>query len=436
MREAKQTDPAMRAPDTEGMACARRVRRRYSLVMGLDYTADMMLTVTSVLLFQELGMSSGAIFTLVAAVWIVEGVSELPTGVFADMLGHRRSVVVSFVLRAVGYGALFFTDSVAVAAAGTLTAAVGGTFASGAIEAWAVEEAGTHDPSGLDRLFAQGRIAENTGLVLGTLGGAALGTLDLALPQLAAGLVCVLAAFCSMVWMTSGAHRPARSTGLQRRLRGSVREVVGGARLTLRGDRVLLALIVGCALLWLFRGVPSVQWTAVYESLVGGQLIVLGLMRSVGSLVEIPLLGWSARAQGHGRTTRRTAVVTAATAGTFALAGAALLREPALSMLCYVCFSSAFGLCMPGVRAAMNERIDGRHRATVLSVAGLFNNLFTGGGLMLVGLAVDDLDSVAVAWPSAAAGFGLTGLWVAALVARPILAPVPSPAPATDESPA
>lgn len=418
----------------------RRVRRGYLLVSGLDYFADMLLTVTSVLLLQSLGMGSGAVFALIAAVWIVEGVSEIPTGVLADLLGRRVSVAISFVLRAVGYSALFFSGSVYVAAAGVLLAALGGTFASGALEAWAVDEtrsepepepetetekgagagAGAEGARGLDRLFAQGKIAENAGLVLGTLTGAALGTLDLALPQIVAGVSCALAAVLSLRLMTGrpGPERPGPRDGFAPRLRESFGEVMTGTRLTLRGDKVLIALIIATALLWLFRGIPGVQWTVVYEGLVGGDLLVLGAMRSVGSLLEIPLLGWTMSLQRRRAAARRSVIVTASTVGALALVCATAVREPAVSIVCYVCFSTAFGLCMPGVRAAMNERIDSGHRATVLSVASLFNSLFTGGGLILTGLAVGELGSTAVAWPLAAAGFGVAGLWVGSLAVR------------------
>ncbi|MGN9820031.1 MFS transporter [Streptomyces sp. SD11] len=420
----------------------RRVRRGYLLVSGLDYFADMLLTVTSVLLLQSLGMGSGAVFALIAAVWIVEGVSEIPTGVLADLLGRRVSVAISFVLRAAGYSALFFSDSVYVAAAGVLLAALGGTFASGALEAWAVDEtrpepgaraagaeAGAEGSRGLDRLFAQGKIAENAGLVLGTLTGAALGTLDLALPQIVAGVSCALAAVLSLRLMTGrpGPERPAARDGFAPRLRESFGEVMTGTRLTLRGDKVLIALIVATALLWLFRGIPGVQWTVVYEGLVGGDLLVLGAMRSVGSLLEIPLLGWTMSLQRRRAAARRSVIVTASTVGALALVCATAVREPAVSIVCYVCFSTAFGLCMPGVRAAMNERIDSGHRATVLSVASLFNSLFTGGGLILTGLAVGELGSTAVAWPLAAAGFGVAGLWVGSLAVREGAGPTAGP---------
>ncbi|MGW0737480.1 MFS transporter [Streptomyces sp. NPDC002851] len=405
----------------------RRVRRAYLLVSGLDHFADMLLAVTSVLLLQSLGMGSGGVFALFAAVWIVEGLSELPTGILADMCGRRASVTVSFVLRGGGYGALFFSDSLAVAAAGTLLAAFGGTFASGALEAWAVDESGRREPGALDRLFAGGKIAENAGMVLGTTAGAALGSVGLALPQLAAGCACVVSAVLALALM-SGRRRgqQARPTGpFLRRLRDSGAEVAAGARLTLRGDRILVALMTGSGLLWLCRGIPGVQWQIVYEGLAGGHLMVLALMRSISSLLEIPLLGLAMSVQRRGRAGRRTVLRTAALTGALALAAAAVAtvgRDPVVSVSCYIVFCTAFGLCVPGIRAALNERVDGAHRATVLSVASLFNALFTGCGLVIAGSLVGDLGAVGATWPLAAVGTAAMGLWLAKLAARPVAA--------------
>ncbi|MFD4243979.1 MFS transporter [Streptomyces sp. NPDC058525] len=414
---------------TAGGGGVRRIRRTYLLVSGLDWFADMALTVTSVLLLQSLGMSGPGVFAVIAAVWIVEGLSEIPTGIAADLLGRRSAVAVSFLLRAVGYSALFFSDSIPVAVAGTLLAALGGTFSSGALEAWAVDETERTDPGGLDRMFTQGRIADNTGLVLGTLTGAWLGTFDLALPQLAAGLACLAGTALALARMTEARPSPADGR-FAARLRESTTDVLAGARITLSGDRILLALIVGAAVLGLCRGVPGVQWTVVFESAAGGSLLLLALMRCAGSLLEIPLLGWVLRFQKRNTGARRTVIAGGALVAGLALTGAALLPGALGPAVAFVAFTTAFGMCMPGIRAALNERIGGEHRATVLSVAALFTNLFTGGALVLMGVVVGDLAAVSVAWPLAALVFAATGLGMAFLAGRPAPAPAPvAPAP-------
>ncbi|GAA4666399.1 MFS transporter [Streptomyces youssoufiensis] len=423
---------------------ADHVRRTYVIMSALDYFADMTLAVTSVLLLQSLGMSSGAVFSTIAAVWILEGVSEIPTGVIADMIGRRASVVISFALRAVGYSALFFSDSVSVAVAGTLLGALGGTFASGALEAWAVDEYPDDAPGGLDRLFSHSKLAENGGLVLGVLGGAALGMLDLSLPQLAAGVVCLVGVPAGLLLLT-GAGQPSRPPGppapagdpaappreplpaaearqapgeAAKGLSAAAVNTVAGIRTAVRGDRVLLALMVTVGVLWLCRGVPGIQWTVVFEDQADGNLLILGAMRCASSLLEIPALWWALRLQARRADARRLILLIATVLGAVALAAAALIPTPAAAMTGYVIFFVAFGLCMPGVRAAVNERIDGRHRATVLSVASLFNSVFTGLGLVAIGLAGAGLASIRFLWPLAAGVFCAAGLTVALLASR------------------
>lgn len=402
-------------------AASRRIVRTYLLVSGLDYFADMTLAVTSVLLLQSRGLSSHAVFATVAGVWITEGLCEIPTGILADMLGRRLSVLISFAMRALGYSALFFSKSPEVAIAGTLFAAVGTTFYSGALEAWAVDELGEHTGASLDRLFARSRVAENAGLLLGTLLGGALGTLDLALPQLVAGLACAAGVAVSALLMTEHGKPPPRLElgTLRVQLRSSVGEVLGGTRRTLQGDKVLISLTLGAALLWLFRGIPGVQWTASFEQTAGGSLVVLGLMRSGSSLLEIPLLMGVMRLLRNGPGARRWIIIGAASAGAAFLTLAALSDLPPVRIGAYVCFSLSIGLCTPGIRAAINERIEPQHRATALSVTSLFNSLFTGTGLIVVGSTVSSLSSVRVSWPLAALGFAVAGALTGVLASLP-----------------
>jgi MFS family permease len=389
----------------------RRIARAYLALSALDYFADFMLSVTALLLLQERGFGSASIFAMIAAVWITEAVFEIPTGVIADMIGRRASVLLSLLLRAVGTGALFFSSRVEVAVAGMLLAAVGLTFWSGALEAWAVDESGEFGTGQLDRLFARARIAENAGLVSGTFAGAALGSASLALPQLAAGLICVAGLGLAGLWMTEDRNAVAADQAgrLGARLWASTREVASGARHTLRGDRILVALIGVSAVLLALRGIPGVQWTVFFERSAGAGLFVVAVMRSASSLLEIPVLAWVLRRQHSGDHLRRRLIVVAAWSGAGCLTVAALAPSPVVSVLAYIAYSLALGVTMPGIRAAINERLASRHRATALSVASLVNALMCGAGLVVVGGRVNDLASVAYTWPIAAAGIVLAG---------------------------
>lgn len=384
--------------------------RAYLIVSGLDYFADMMITVTSVLLLRARGLSGHAVFATIAGVWIAEAIFEVPTGALADIIGRRLSVLASFVIRAVCYSALFLSKSPAVAIAGTVFAAIGGTFYSGALEAWVVDELG--EGGDLDRLFSRGRIAENVGLIAGTMLGAFAGRFDLALPQIMAGSGCILGAILAATFMSTRSDDSGalRLGALSEEIRTRSLDIAEGTKRALGSDGVLLGLMIGTAFLCLFRGIPGVQWTASFEALAAGNLLILGAMRAASSLLEIPLLFWILEAQRRGVYERRWVVSSAACVGAACLAAAALGNTSLVRIFAYVCFTLVPGVCMPGIRAAINERIEPANRATILSVASLFNSLFTGAGLLVVSAWVSDLSSVTATWPLAAAGFAVAGL--------------------------
>lgn len=209
-------------------AVRRATVRRYLLLSGLDFFGDMCLTVTSVLLLAERGLTSTTIVSLIGTVWLLEALLEVPTGVFADAIGRRASLLLGFVIRAVGYSMLFFSASPGVAIAGTLLAAVGAPFASGSLDAWAVDKLHRDDPSAnLDALFARGRMAENTGIVTGTVAGAVAGQfLGLAVPQLLAGAACLTGALFTMTLLKDPAPAPTEAP------KGSVRRELTAASST------------------------------------------------------------------------------------------------------------------------------------------------------------------------------------------------------------
>jgi len=393
-----------------------RVMRAFVALTFLDYFGDMCITVTSVLLLRQRGFSSAGILWLVATVWLLEAVLEVPTGAFADAMGRRLSVVVSFTIRGVGYSLLFFSASKTIAVAGVLTASVGGPFASGALEAWAVDHLQMLSRAvNLDRVFTFGKVAESSGIVAGLLTGAGLGQmLGLAVPQLAAGAVCMItAAVCTIVLgraqRESRAAQAAPDGALIGPMRNSARDVVRGVRLALRSDRVLTALLVVSAGMWLIRGIPGVQWTVHFDVITGGTLIALGIARALGDLLQIPLLTVVARVTASPGKRRETIALAAACAAV-CLVCAALLPGAYLGIALYVLFTVCWGLCMPGIKAAINERAASSTRATLLSVGGMLNAVATGAGLYTLGIIGLPLSAVSVTWPLAGVAVLVAGL--------------------------
>lgn len=408
------------------MTAQQRVARAYQWLSGLDYLADFSVCVVAVLVLEARGMGAGEVFAAYAALWLVEAVFEVPTGVIADVVGRRRAVMISMVFRAVGYATLFFTASATGAIAGVVIATIGGTFSSGALEAWAVDEFGEGADGDLDRMFADARIAENVGLVLGTMTGSAIGLADVAAPY-------ALAAALSVIGIVTAARlmieqrvaalvrvSEANRVALGSRLAVAARGVLADTGRALIGDRELAALVATIAAMCAFRGIPGAQWTVHFKDVHGGGLIVLGLVRSAIALLEIPALVVTSRWAGEGERGRRTVLLLAAPVGGVTLVLAALASSPIAGLIAFTLSSVSYGVCMPGIRAAINERIDRHTRATMLSAVSVATGTLACIGLLVASTVVPDLDAVSVSWPVAALGFTMTGLIAASLVVQPI----------------
>src|SRR5919106_4441457 len=92
---------------------------------------------------------------------------EVPTGVFADTFGRRRSVVTGFLLMGCGFALEGAIPEFATVLAAQAVWGVGYTFISGALEAWIADEAPERD---LGRVYLRGEQADYLGSLLGVGG--------------------------------------------------------------------------------------------------------------------------------------------------------------------------------------------------------------------------------------------------------------------------
>ena len=127
---------------------------------------------------------------------------EIPTGVIADVYGRRISVIIAYVIKAIGMGLYFISHSFWACALAEGISAIGMTFATGAFDAWLVDEIKTHGYRENTRwIFSRGQqIGKLAGLVA-ALVGSWLGSIDLAIPWIAASAslsVGALVAICAM----------------------------------------------------------------------------------------------------------------------------------------------------------------------------------------------------------------------------------------------
>jgi MFS family permease len=99
-------------------------------------------------------------------------VSEIPTGVMADTISRKWSVVVSFVLTGGAMIVMGFVTAFPALVAAQVVWGIGITFASGADVAWATDE--LNDPAQTDRLLTRSGRWRQLGAALGMIAGGLL----------------------------------------------------------------------------------------------------------------------------------------------------------------------------------------------------------------------------------------------------------------------
>jgi MFS transporter, DHA3 family, tetracycline resistance protein len=311
-------------------------------------------------------------------------VFEVPTGIVADLVSRRLSVVVGLAMVGAGFALEGLFPSFAPILAAQVLWGIGFTFTSGADVAWIADEVGEETAT---LLYVRGAQFDQGGSFVGGGAGVALGTFSLALPLIAAGVMMVaLAVFLAIAMPEEGFSRPLHAEEAMRwRAARSVAATARGAAANVR-RRPVLYLILAVAL---FHGASSEGFDRlsdlhllrdtnfpVRESDVAGLAVVFGSLYGASLLLAIAGTQIVKRRVDFG-THRGIAgalsiinVLLIASVIVFALTGSFLL---AVAMFFAVAVLRE--IQDPLTTAWINRDLDPRSRATVNSFAGQMDAL-------------------------------------------------------------
>lgn len=354
----------------------------YALAMGLTQSVDD-------LFLLHAGLSMWSVFLVGAAFTAALVLFEIPTGVVADTVGRRASVLASLAVRSAG--------SVAYVAAAWAPAALrlvlfcglkvvmglGFTFYSGAIDAWLVDALRVMPDSGgrtLDQVFARGAAISRLLGLLGMLGGAAMAQGALGIPFAMRGLLlgCTLVAAAHFMHDTGFSPTPLTADVY-------VSKVVEISRASARygwsnkAVRMIMLASFSQAMLttWGFYAWHSHLLTLYGDVhavwLIGVVSALVSCARSLGNLLVDALIA-------SGLVRHRTTVMLGAMP-VLSLTAIALGRSTSFAQaLCWLmCLMATMGVVDPVRQAFLHREIPSGQRATVIS----FQQMFVGGGSVL-----------------------------------------------------
>ncbi|MGH3746108.1 MAG: MFS transporter [Micromonosporaceae bacterium] len=286
----------------------------------------------------------GVVFGVYAA---VAAVLELPTGNLADVLGRKPVLIAAALFEAVWYGGYLIADSVVLFAVALALGGVGRALASGALEAWYVDQVYATSPGadvrpGLGGAMFLTNMAVFTGAVAaaGTpLLGVDLSWVDsVSVLPVAAALLCGTGYLVAVAALVTESRPHAGVRGALRELRRQPRVMRDVMRAAAGAGRIRLLLIAGAAV-GLGMGSVEAFWQPQFASVLDDPQratsvfgLLVGASTLVGGVASIVAAGLPARV------TRRpdlicaglvaslgASIVLLAVAPTFAIAAAAFL---------------------------------------------------------------------------------------------------------------
>lgn len=367
-----------------------RVIRTYLVITALFNLAASLIWGVDTLFKLHAGLNIFQVMLTNAAFTFGMVVCEIPTGVVADTLGRRVSLLLCI---ATLFGSTLLYVAIAWQGWGfwpfmwaSALLGLGYTFYTGAVDAWLVDElkaTGYSEP--LEPVFARGQMAFGAAMLVGTLGGGFLGQIHLYVPYLVRAAT-FLPLF-ALVWLGMSEIGYTRRALEWRRVPAELRRVfVDGLRYGMR-HRVVRPVMFASLVSMSFMIFGFYSWQRYFLDLLGRDLVwVDGLIAALVSLSMI-LGNWLVRPLSLviGTRTGLLAGSVAVQAVTAALCGALgfLLPAPAsfyVVVALYLVYGVALGAMAPVKQGYLNAHIPSAQRATIISLDSMFADLGGVGG--------------------------------------------------------
>jgi len=338
---------------------------------------------------------------------------EIPTGVVADTVGRRASLLLCL-------GTLFVTTLLYVTAYWrgwgfwafvwvSVFLGLGYTFYTGAVDAWLVDALkATGHTAPLEPVFAKAQMMFGAGMLVGTITGGFLGQIHLYIPYLVRAAIVIPLFALAWFGMRELGFTP-RALEL-RRVPAEMRRVfVEGMDYGLHHPVVRPVMFASLVTMsFLIFGFYS--WQKYFLDLLGKNLVWVNGV--ISSLVGLTMIAGNALVGPLSRVVRtRTGILTLATVVQAVMAIACgllgvLTSGPAtfyVVVALYLVYTLALGVSMPVKQGYLNAHIPSAQRATIISLDSFFANLGGVGGQSGFGYL--------------ARARGIAGAWVGAGVA-------------------
>ena len=360
-----------------------RVIRTYLVIGALFTVSASLIWGINTLFLLDAGLTIFEVFVANAAFTLAMAVFEVPTGVVADTRGRRASFLLSALTLAIGTVAYVAVEAIhggllLYCLAGVVLG-LGYTFYTGAVEAWLVDALkATGHTKPLDHVFAKSSIVTSVAMIVGTIGGGALGQADLSIPYIVRAGLLLMAFGVGFRMMHDLGFTPRTM-----RLKGIVGEMRKVARAGLTfgvKSRPVRLLLMQSFITFGFFSWAWYAWQPYFLELYGENAVWLsGVIAALFALAGIAGNVMVSRLAKPGR--RRTTVLISASAVTAAcMIATGAIQSFWITVPIFLLGAVAGGFVQPVRQTYLHAVIPTSERATLVSFDSLVGSVGSVGG--------------------------------------------------------
>ena len=338
-------------------------------------------------LFVVFGLSLGFSIARVGLLFGMSRLSsfifEIPTGIFADYHGRKKSILLCYFLTVFSSLIYFLSSNFYFLLIGSIISGLALAFMSGAFEALVVDSLGLSDKENIrNKIFIRIGIITTLGFIVGGFASSAVAYFNLRHIWLLQGAVAILALILGQKFLEEKFY-PQEIPIEQRSLFRAVFTKIKNPLISILQDRRIRFMFLIAILIALGGAFYGISWPIVLKDILSIPVYYFGIISALaggfflfGSLI--------AEKVSFKKGTIRTLFFSLALMGVFYIIFG-LSRSLILSLLSFVLIDFFNGGFTPLFYSLINRFIPSSRRATILSFYGLSTGLSSGAGEILGG---------------------------------------------------
>ncbi|NCD00560.1 MFS transporter [bacterium] len=317
---------------------------------------------------------------------------EIPTGAYADIFGRKKSIFLGSLIISFGFLSYFLATSFWMFIFSEIIIALGGTFVSGALDAWLVDTVSNYDKKvNLKVVFKKTARFHFLGLLLGVFIGSQVASINLSYPWFLSFVFMFIFSFLSLYLFKHEVFSKEKSSW-------SFKPMTKVAKDSIKygfKHKGVFNMILFSSVICLCFQTMNMQWPILFESLgfsvkdLGFIFILTAAFLFLGQEISVWFSGFFR--------SEKMAIIFSQIITALGMFFAGLLTGSYGIVFFFLVHELGRGVIKPLKQSYLNERIESKKRATVLSFDSMVVKLGAGLGLLFSGIIADNY-SIQFSW--------------------------------------